>query len=342
LQEARGERWETLQKILKICEDEEINVLAICGDLFDKNPDIKDLRKAVQELFSDNEFDTLIIPGNHDAEVCGDMYFGDRGKLLSGSSRTKNYPETRFVGLPCKELRKEEVLDEIRRLRGTLSDDKTNILLYHGELLDAFYAGENYGEEEGRTMPVKLSYFRELPIGYVLAGHFHTNFSIWQMDNGGFFVYSGSPIPIKRKETGKRKVNIFEVGKPPSPRTLDVPFYQPIDLTLDPIENENPLKEIEERVEHVDPNAIVLLTVDAYINSEKIGLSETEFAEQVKKIAKKRTTEGPKIKVRDISRILEHDLFRDFMEKLEQLNFAEEKERQLRNIAIRAMMRANL
>jgi exonuclease SbcD len=79
-----------------------------------------------------------------------------------------------------------------------LTADKKNILLCHGELLDAFFSRTCFGAEgEGRYMPFKLSYFDDLNIDYVLAGHFHSRFDVWQLKNGGYFVYPGSPIKAR-------------------------------------------------------------------------------------------------------------------------------------------------
>lgn len=344
LQEASGERWEALQKIMMICENEEINVLVISGDLFDKNPDAEGLRGPIQDIFTGNGFDILLIPGNHDKKVCADMYFGKNGKALTNPDNVANYEDVRFVGLPYRDATKEEMLDIIRGLRDVLSDEKTNIVIFHGELLDSFYHREKYGNEgEKRYMPLKLSYFEELPVDYVLAGHFHSNFNVFKIDNGGFFVYPGSPVPITRGETGKRKVNIFEVGDDPTPRILDGPFYQEVNIKLNPIDNKDPLGEIQERIKELEPNARALFSVAVYIDSTQLGLSEGEFAEKVRELLSAKSADvEPNLNVWDISGVLQNDLFKEFMEELEHLGFSEEKKRRLRDVAIKAVMEAEL
>jgi DNA repair exonuclease SbcCD nuclease subunit len=344
LREASGERWEALQKIMAICEDEEVDVLVISGDLFDENPDAEGLRGPIQDIFTGNGFDIVLIPGNHDKEVCADMYFGKNGKALSYPDNVALYEDVRFVGLPYRDATKEEMLDTIRGLRDILSDGKTNIIIFHGELLDSSYHRENYGNEgEKRYMPVKLSYFKGLPVDYVLAGHFHSNFNVFKIDDGGFFVYPGSPVPITRGETGKRKVNMFEVGDDPTPQVLDGPFYQKVNIKLNPIDNEDPLGEIQEKVKELEPNARALFSVAAYIDSTQLGLSEREFAEKVRELLSVKSADvDPNLNVWDISGVLQNDLFKEFMEELEQTGFSKEMKQRLRDVAIRAVMEAEL
>ncbi len=344
LKEASGERWEALQKIITICENEEVNVLVIAGDLFDKNPDAEGLRGPIQDIFTGNGFDIVLIPGNHDKEICADMYFGKNGKVLSYPDNIALYEDVRFVGLPYRDATKEEMLDTIRALRDVLSDGKTNIVIFHGELLDSFYHRENYGNEgEKRYMPVKLSYFRGLQVDYVLAGHFHSNFNIFKIEKGGFFVYPGSPVPITRRETGKRKVNIFEVGDDPTSHVLAGPFYQEVAIKLNPIDNKDPLGEIQERIKELEPNARALFIIAVYIDSIQLGLSEGEFAEKVTELLSAQSTDvEPNLNVWDISGVLQNDLFKEFMEELEQSGFSEEKKRRLRDFAIKAVMEAEL
>jgi len=48
----------------------------------------------------------------------------------------------------------------------------------------------------------------------------------------------------------------------------------------------------------------------------------------------------PRLEFADIRAILEDDLFRSFVSKLEQRNYDEETRKQLRDLAIKAMMEA--
>ena len=215
LREYGDKRWEALQKLIEIGKKEKIGILVICGDLFDKGINAENLRPKIRELFSNNGFKIVIIPGNHDKDSYkSGLYFGDDTVILGNSPLEFN--NVRIIGMPFEEaMQREDILSKLCSLKNTLTSDNKNILLFHGELLDAFFSRKDFGEEgEERYMPVRLSYFRDLNVDYVLAGHFHSNLEVRLLENGGYFVYSGSPVSITKREVGQRKVNIFEIGKP--------------------------------------------------------------------------------------------------------------------------------
>ena len=61
-----GEIWTSLERIVDICRDEEIELLLIAGDLFHRQPLLKDL-KEVNYLFTTiPSVHIVIIAGNHD------------------------------------------------------------------------------------------------------------------------------------------------------------------------------------------------------------------------------------------------------------------------------------
>jgi DNA repair exonuclease SbcCD nuclease subunit len=188
-------------------------------------------------------------------------------------------------------------------------------------------------------MPIKLSYFDDLSINYVLAGHFHSNYSVRTLTNGGYFVYPGSPISITKKETGQRKVNLFEAGDKPIAYPLETPHYEEAVLDLNPFTEEGPLELITRRMKEVHPQAKVILNIKGFIDSEKCGLKETDFVDSVKKITGGRCAEE-QFEFQDISSILNDDLFKSFERKLTKSNLEEVQKTQLRKLARKAMMEA--
>lgn len=343
LREYEDDRWKTLKKLIEIGKVEEVEIFAVSGDLFDKGIDAETLRPKIREIFSNNGFKIILIPGNHDSESYkSGMYFGEDTIILTDLNEPFEYKDLKIWGLPFEPIEGEKILNKLHSLANNLATDKRNILLYHGELLDAFFSRKDFGEEgEGRYMPVKLSYFKDLNVDYVLAGHFHSKFDMWKLENGGYFVYPGSPISITKRETGQRKVNIFEVGKPPKEYSLDTPHFEEVIIELNPFKDKNPVEVVKERVEKVHHEASIILTIKGYINSEEIKISEPELVKQIKQIIKGKCMEEH-LEFRDIHTILEDDLFKSFMEKLEQTDYAEKKKKQMRDVAIEAMMEARL
>jgi len=342
LREHGDDRWKALQRLIEIGKQEEVEAFVISGDLFDKDIDAENLRPKIREIFSGSGLKIVLLPGNHDSEsYTGGMYFGEDVSILTNFNKPLEYKNVRIWGLPFEPIGGEEILGKLRLLASNLAADKMNILLYHGELLDAFFSRRDFGDEgEGRYMPVKLSYFRGLKLDYVLAGHFHSKFDTWRLENGGYFVYPGSPISITEREIGQRKANIFEVGSPPEEHLLNTPHFEDVNIELDPFLDGEPAERVKERVGRVHPEASIILSIKGYINSEKIGMSEAELARRMREIAKGKCRKEPSLEFSDIRVILEDDLFRNFMSELEQRNYDEEKKNQLRDLAIRAMMKA--
>ena len=345
LSEYEDDRWKTLQKLIEIGKEKEVEIFVISGDLFDKGIDAETLRPKIREIFSNNGFKIILVPGNHDSESYkSGLYFGEDTIILTDFNEPFEYKDLKIWGFPFEPIEGEEVLNKLHSLANNLATDKRNILLYHGELLDAFFSRKDFGEEgEGRYMPVKLSYFKDLNVDYVLAGHFHSKFDMWKLENRGYFVYPGSPISITKRETGQRKVNLFEVGNEPKEYPLDTAHFEEMVIEFDPFMEKNPVELVKESLERVHSGASIILTIKGYVNSEKIKISETELVKRIKEIIKDRCTkEDFKPEFRDIHTILEDDLFKSFVKKLEQSDYGEEKRKQLRDVTIKAMTEAKL
>jgi len=346
LREYEDDRWETLRKLIELGKEENIKIFAISGDLFDKGVDAENLRPKIREIFSNNGFKIVLIPGNHDYDSYKlGMYFGEDAIILNDlHSPFDEHEDVRIWGIPFESIEGERILIKLRSLASKLIPDKKNILLYHGELLDAFFSRTDFGDEgEERYMPVKLSYFKDLRIDYVLAGHFHSNFNVWRLENGEYFVYPGSPISITKRETGQRKVNIFEVGEPPKEYLLDTPHFEEVVIEFDALKDKKPKEVVEKMVSNLHPKASLILTVKGFINSEAVGMNETKLREELYEIVENKCEPSDfRYEVADIRTILEDDLFKGFIEKLERTDYEEEKKKQMRAIAIKAMIEARL
>jgi len=345
LREYQDERWEALVKLVEIGRQNAVELFVICGDLFDGGVDAESLRPQIREVFSNTGFKVLIIPGNHDKDsYSSGMYFGADAVVL-GDSPFEEYSGVRIIGLPFEPVGGEDLFRRIRALSKFLTGDRKNILLCHGELLDAFFSKMSridFGDEgEGRYMPLKLSYFEGLNIDYVLAGHFHGSFDVRKLPNGGYFVYPGSPVSITMREVGQRKVNLFEIGEPPSEYVLDTPHYEEVPIEFDPFKDEDPLEIVKVSLQKAHPTAKIILTVGGYINGKQIHITEEELVNRIKEIGVGRYV-ADSYNFRDISRIVEDDLFVSCMHKLEKAGHDVEKTKQLREVTIRAMMQAGL
>jgi len=346
LKEYEDERWKALQKLIEIGKKENVEIFAISGDLFNKDIDAENLRPKIRELFSHNGFQIVLIPGNHDSDSYkSGMYFGENTTILTDLEDCFEYKGARIYGIPFEPIGGEEILYKLHSLRDKFTPDKKkkNILLYHGELLDAFFSRKDFGDEGGeRYMPVKLSYFKDLNVDYVLAGHFHSNFQVRRLANGGYFVYPGSPLSLTKREIGQRKVNIFKLGGPPGEYLLNTSYLEEVNIIFDPLKDKIPLEIVKKHLESFPPEAKIILTIKGYVDSKEIKMNESELVEEIKKIASNRCAELPKFEFKDIQTILEDELFKKLLDELEQADYDEGKKRQMRDIAIKAMSEARV
>ena len=60
------ELWETFERVIRVCEDEQADLLLIAGDLFHRQPLVRELRE-VDYFFSElTHTKVVLIAGNHD------------------------------------------------------------------------------------------------------------------------------------------------------------------------------------------------------------------------------------------------------------------------------------
>ena len=343
LRELQDERWQTLHSLLEIGKREKIDLFVICGDLFDSEGVSEKLRPHIRALFTGNGFPVVILPGNHDHSSYGEgKYFGEDVFLIRDPSAQFTLKDLVVTGLPYEPASEANILHTFHLMNGRFDPEKRNILLFHGELLDTFYAREDFGQEGmERYMPVRLSSLEGMQVDYILAGHFHRNFDVRIIPEGGYFVYSGSPVSVSRRETGRRKVNLFDVGSPPKEYHLDSMHYEELDITLDPFSGSDPLKIVEERIGALHSSARIFLTVRGYIDSRSLGLSEEEMVKQLERDFADRCEERNYL-FKEINRVLDDELYGKMVEKLEKKSYSKERKKDLLDLTIRAMMGAEL
>ncbi len=340
-------RWDALVEVVSRAKHESVDILIISGDLFDSDADAEALRVPLRSIFEKAEFDTLVIPGNHDvASYAAGLLFGDRVRILSNAEWTMNVFDTeecRFIGVPFEAIDSQEFHQRLRGLRGLIDPDLVNILLYHGELLDASFDRGSFGPEAGRYMPSRLDFFEDLGVDYVLAGHFHTTFDVRMIGEGRYFVYPGSPVSITRREVGKRHAALIEIGATPVSIPLNTHYFEHVNITLNAFSDDDPLEVVRERLGGVDPSATVLLSVGGTMQG-----SEEQLAEAIKAELAGLSIEAREFSFRDLSRVVGHPVFAQFEERLSGLLLDEENEigdqeaEQLRELVIQAMSEAGI
>ncbi len=341
LKEYSDVRWKALEEILSVCSEREVDVLTISGDLFDENISGEVLQNKLRELFSNLHFKVKFIPGNHDISAINKgSYFGDDFEVINDYRTPVRIKDFEIWGLPFRENEtNEKILNKLEYIKKNKDPEKTNILLFHGELMDSFFSGEDYGDEEsGRYMPVRKSDFEKSGLDFVLAGHFHSSFNLFEIDAKTKYIYPGSPVSITKKETGRRKVLLIEDEKY---KPIDVKsfYYSRLDYKLDPYSENNPKKDLKKILKVQDPDASLLVNIGGFFNGQKYDITEKELVEFVKQSIDeydfKYKPEDLNFKFKDISYILESEIYKKFRKILNQENYKNQKE--INKIVVKAM-----
>jgi DNA repair exonuclease SbcCD nuclease subunit len=344
LKEPGDERWRVMERLLELASNEEVDALVVAGDLFDADVDAERLRPEIRDLFTNTGFRILLLPGNHDRDSYGRSWFGEDVTVLRPLESVL-FEGLAVCGLPYEDIDGEELVARIRSLDRLFGgEEETRIVVYHGELVDALpYQPSrwSFGDEgEHRYMPVQLSYFEDLRPDYILAGHFHANFDARQLGSGGYFVYPGSPVSITRRETGRRRVNLFDVGEPPRAVPLDTPHYEDVVVRLKPSDDSDPVQTVKARLEACHFAAKPLLRVEGYVDCEALDTTEAALAEKI--LAAGADCADCQIAFRDISRILQNELFGEFRRRLEADTELADQREDIVELVLQAMMEAGL
>ena len=332
------ERWEALNQLVALAAREQVDLFLIAGDLFDRNIEAETLRVRLRAALGNNDLTTVILPGNHDYQSYrSGLYFGDNVYVINSWAEPLDFGNTSLWGLPFEIIEGERLAGRLREMGSLMDERRQNILLFHGELLDAFYSTRDVGDEGyKRYMPAHLSYFSSLPVKYVLAGHFHSSYKGWNIGEDSLFIYPGSPVSVTSRETGRRMANLIVGDNRPSELALDTFHYEDLTVQLDPFNTEDPLLIIEKRLQQIHPAARILLTVQGLYDGSRLGLNENELAEGIKRVVGEKLAGAALENFTDVRHVLEDDLFKAFLARLELEAYTSLDKTRIRELAIKA------
>lgn len=183
------ELWDTFARVISLCEQEQTDLLLIAGDLFHRQPLMKEL-KEVNYLFSRlSHTQVVLIAGNHDyirrdsfyrnfvwAENVHPLFGEDPEMVLLPEFQTAVYGFSYY----SREIR-EARYDAVRAERAA----RYEILLAHG------------GDET--HIPIQREALRHSGFDYVALGHIHKSGNLVEKKA----AYAGSLEPTDRNDTGR-------------------------------------------------------------------------------------------------------------------------------------------
>lgn len=182
------EIWNSLERICGICEEEGTDLLLIAGDLFHRQPLLRELKEVNACLGRMRKTQVALIIGNHDYLKPGSYYrsfswAANIHPLLSEELECLELPKlsTAVYGMS---YHSREITGRPYEGMGALGRQKHEILMLHG------------GDE--KHMPIDGKELSSLGYDYVALGHIHKPQEVIP----GKAAYSGALEPIDKNDTG--------------------------------------------------------------------------------------------------------------------------------------------
>ncbi len=195
------EIWDTFSKVIGICEEEKIDLLLIAGDLFHRQPLLREL-KEVDFLFSKLSVTKVVfIVGNHDYIKENSFYkkfnwSSNVYPILSEQIQSVEIDALNTSVFGCSYHSAERTENELKKVP-SIGVSKNNILLMHG------------GDE--KHIPFRKNEVGSEEFDYIALGHIHQP----QELVSNHMAYAGSLEPTDIGDIGKRgyiKGELDEMG----------------------------------------------------------------------------------------------------------------------------------
>lgn len=307
LREGEKKFTQALNAILDVAKKNKVDVLTLGGDIFESPADADALRGDLRDVFGDNPFRVIAIPGNHDGKIFSKGF--DFGFEVVTDSPWKEivFDDAIIVAVPYTDSPSNEVLAGLKK---SASSAKKRILLLHCTL-DIGYDSSNYGDDSRiNYFPISRAALAGLDYDFILAGHFHKDCQIHKISDKSTFIYPGSPVSITRKETGKRHAILIDTEKK-KVRKIALPtfYYDSLVVDIRPGLEKDKIEEVRNWYEKKLNDDCELEIVVRGLMKRNEGI----FRKAIEKAAPKSDL---KYQVRDVREVLEHPLYRRFKRAL--------------------------
>ena len=270
----RGKNWsndraeeinDSFNDIITLCQEQEIDMLLIAGDLYHTPPTAQQLKNLDFQLRKLSNTKTVIIAGNHDyieENSPWESYdFQSDVVVFPRDKAAKIYYEDLNVCITGYSYGRQEYQERILEKLRPGKEDAYNIMLGHG------------GDKT--HMPFSKEKLARLGFDYIALGHIHKPGHILKNK----MAFSGSLEPIDYTETGRRGYILGEVGEDKTTKISWIPFnkrsYVNMSLELTPdYTNGEILQVVEDQIKELgDQNIYRILLKGKIDNNLDINLS---------------------------------------------------------------------
>lgn len=185
----RDELWRALENIVGICEQEQTDLLLIAGDLFHRQPLVRELKEVNYYFASLTHTKVVFIAGNHDF-IREDSYYRtfrwseNVFPLLGKEPEYLDFPDLKTAVYGFS-YHSREITDNLYDGMRAQGEEPIEILLAHG------------GDE--KHIPVNKKLLERSGFDYIALGHIHKPHALIR----NRAVYAGALEPVDCNDTGK-------------------------------------------------------------------------------------------------------------------------------------------
>ena len=179
--ERKNEILITFERMVNYAKENEVKVIIIAGDLFDKNTVTAKVKNTVKNaIYSNPEIDFIYLRGNHDEASFLDEDEELPSNLKGFNNEWTTYDEYKDITISGIEFGNKNDYDIYNSL--FLEKNKINIVVMHGQ--------ESETGVKDKAEIINLKELKNKNIDYLALGHIHS-FKIEKLDKRGVYCYSG-------------------------------------------------------------------------------------------------------------------------------------------------------
>ena len=203
----RQEQRELLERLRKLVEERQIDVVLIAGDLFDSDHVYYETTHMLADVLGQMPAKVFIAPGNHDPYSDYSPYASVKWPenvhvFHSEGMERVELPELHAVVYGSAFTSKYRDNSPLEHFKADYDEDMTRLMVVHGDLSPA----------QGRYGSLTAEQIGATGMDYVALGHIHSFTEVWKQQNTAF-AYCGCPEGRGFDEQGEKGVLIGTVER---------------------------------------------------------------------------------------------------------------------------------
>ncbi len=170
----------SFQKMIEYANKNDVKIIIIAGDLFDKSKITLKAKNIVKDaIISNPHIDFIYLKGNHDEENFIEGNIPENLKLFNKYNWSSyRYGNIVISGIEFGQRENYEIYKTLM-----LNQNDFNIVILHGQ-------EANYADKKDKTEIINIKELKNKNIDYLALGHIH-KYKIESLDNRGIYCYSG-------------------------------------------------------------------------------------------------------------------------------------------------------